>query len=406
MTDNPMMVMDEPLSYWLTTIPRLKTPGPLPTRAQVVVVGGGIMGVSIAYWLARSGAHTLLLERGGLASGATGRNAGIVSPGTTENYLTTCATLGDQAGKAIWQFTEDSAALLKRLVLEERLEVDYRNEGSHALALTIEEEATQQRTIDRLEQDGFDLEWLDRAALQDRVGLPLPPDIRGARFNPRGAVAHSGRLVQALAQAAIRHGATIRQGVTVEGLGDQTVATQHGVVQADHIILALNAYTGVLLPELSSIITPVRGQMRATQPLPMRVFPGAWSANAGGEYWQQTTNGSFVLGGMRRRASDQDKGYTHSQLNPVVQAALDEFVAHYFPSLASTPVTHRWAGIMGFTPDATPLIGPLRPGVWIAGGCTGHGMPFTTEAGRQLAHWICRGAPDRDMSPFDPGRFD
>ena len=394
-----------PPSYWLATGPRLDTPATLPKRAQVVVLGGGVFGVSAALFLARTGANVLVLEQRRLSGGATGRNAGIVAPGTTQSYLTLGETAGWDTARQVWQFTEDSAALLKRVLAEEGVQAEQRVEGAHTVAMTPAEVETQQRTIERLAADGFELAWLDRDALQAHVGLPLPPAFLGARFHPRGMILHSARLVVGLAQAAQRYGAELRQGVRVLSIGAGKVETDQGTVRADHIVLATNAYTGRLIPALASVIIPTRGQMRSTVPLPQRVFRGSWSANEGGEYWQQTLDGSWTLGGMRRRAADAEVGYLTDDLNGVVQAALDAFAGQHFPDLAAAPVSHRWAGSMGFTPDQRPLIGPLRPGLWIAAGCSGHGMPFATEAGRQIAGWIRHGQPDRDMTPFDPHRF-
>ena len=393
------------LSYWLATGPCLDTSAPLPDRAQVVVLGGGIFGISAALFLARAGADVLLLEERRLSGGATGRNAGIVAPGTTQSYLTLGETAGWDTARQVWQFTEDSADLLKQVLLDEKIEAEQRVEGAYSVAMTPAEVETHQGAVERLAGDGFELAWLDRAALQAHVGLPLPPAFLGARFNPRGVILHSARLVVGLAQAAQRYGAQLRQGVRVLGIGKGQVETDQGAVRTDHIVLATNAYTGRLVPALASVIIPTRGQMRATIPLPQRVFQGSWSANEGGEYWQQTLDGSWVLGGMRRRAADAEVGYLADDLNSVVQAALDSFVAEHFPNLASAPVSHRWAGSMGFTPDQRPLIGPFAGGLWLAGGCSGHGMPFATEAGRQIALWICQGQPDRDMAPFDPQRF-
>lgn len=396
---------DNPLSYWLATAPAFEADAPLPDRAQVVVVGGGVFGACAALHLARAGADVLLVERGGLASGATGRNAGILSPGTTEDYLATRAQLGTDTARAVWAFTEDGAAGLRALLAEEGIDADFRAEGSYTAALSAEEAAAHQATVEQLARDGFALDWFDRDALQARVGTPLAPTWRGARFNPRGGVLHSGQMVRGVARAAVRHGARVAQGVAVADVRGGVVQTDQGDIQADEVVLTTNAYTGSVYPGLAGVIEPVRGQIRATAPLAQCVFPGAWSANAGGEYWQQTADGTWVLGGMRRVAADAERGYTSNALRAEVQAALDRFAAENFPALADAPVAYRWGGIMGFTPDANPLIGPLERGVWVAAGCTGHGMPFAAEAGRQMALWLCGGGPDRDMSPFDPARF-
>ena len=399
------MSQAEPLSYWLATADEFETPTALPGRAQVVVVGGGVFGVSTAFFLAQAGADVLLLESGRLAGGATGRNAGIVHPSTTQDYREAIAQWGHTTARVMWQFTEDSAALLRQVIAEEDIEAHYRVEGGYSLALSLEEAEQRQATIDQLAHDGIPMLWLDRDALQARVAFPLTDAVQGARFNPRGAVVHSARLVVGLARTARQYGAWIRQNTTVTAVRRGEVETRHGVVKADHIVLCTNAWTGALLPGVGEVIRPVRGQMLATAPLDRRVFPGAWSANGGMEYWQQAWDNSLIIGGMRRAAPDLDVGYTSAHLRPEVQAALDQFVESFFPGLINVPITHRWAGIMGFTPDGAPLIGPLGEGVWLNAGCTGHGMPFATEAGRQIARWIVAGEPERDMRPFDPRRF-
>lgn len=396
---------DNPLSYWLATTPAFDADAPLPDRAQVVVVGGGVFGACVTLHLARAGADVLLVERGDLASGATGRNAGILSPGTTEDYGATREQLGADAARAVWAFTEDGAAGLRALLTDEGIDADFRAEGSYTAALSAEGGAAQRATVEQLARDGFGLDWLDRDALQARVGVPLAPAWRGARFNPRGGVLHSGKLVRGLAQAAVRRGAQVAQDVAVADVRGGMVRTDHGDIQADEVVLTTNAYTGRVYPGLAGVIEPVRGQIRATVPLAERAFPGAWSANAGGEYWQQTADGAWVLGGMRRVAADAERGYTSNAVRQEVQRALDDFVAAHFPALVDAPVAYRWGGVMGFTPDSNPLIGPLERGLWVAAGCTGHGMPFAAEAGRQMALWLCGGSPDRDMSPFDPARF-
>ncbi|MCW5882577.1 MAG: FAD-binding oxidoreductase, partial [Anaerolineae bacterium] len=266
---------DNPLSYWLATAPAFEADAPLPDRAQVVVVGGGVFGACAALHLARAGADVLLVERGGLASGATGRNAGILSPGTTEDYLATRAQLGTDTARAVWAFTEDGAAGLRALLAEEGIDADFRAEGSYTAALSAEEAAAHQATVEQLARDGFALDWFDRDALQARVGTPLAPTWRGARFNPRGGVLHSGQMVRGVARAAVRHGARVAQGVAVADVRGGVVQTDQGDIQADEVVLTTNAYTGSVYPGLAGVIEPVRGKIRATVPLAQCIFPGA-----------------------------------------------------------------------------------------------------------------------------------
>jgi len=85
-----------------------------------------------------------------------------------------------------------------------------------------------------------------------------------------------------------------------------------------------------------------------------------------------------------------------------VQTALDAGLARLFPTLAGVPVERRWAGLMGFTPDYVPVAGaaPELPGVWFAGGFSGHGMPFAPIFGRLLAEAVATGATPAALAPF------
>src|SRR5215212_2388084 len=80
----------------------------LPAHTTVVVIGGGLLGMATAYWLARSGVATVLIEQGDLASGATGRNGGFMVAGTAERYPGAVARLGQPTARAIWQLTLDN----------------------------------------------------------------------------------------------------------------------------------------------------------------------------------------------------------------------------------------------------------------------------------------------------------
>src|SRR5689334_9635472 len=88
----------------------------LPSRADVLVVGGGLLGASTAYWLARAGIAAVLIEQSDLASGATGRNGGFMVAGTAERFPAAVARLGHTAAHAVWQITLESRALLRQVL--------------------------------------------------------------------------------------------------------------------------------------------------------------------------------------------------------------------------------------------------------------------------------------------------
>ncbi len=147
-------------------------------------------------------------------------------------------------------------------------------------------------------------------------------------------------------------------------------------------------------------ITPVRGQVICTTPMPP-LFPCGMSAEGGSQYWQQLPDGRIVLGGGRWAVEDREVGYGEPYLRTDVQAALDGYLNTLFDDMALT-IERRWAGIMGFSQDALPYIGPVpdQAGLFVAGGFTGHGMPFGLRAGQTLAETLLSGTVSPALAPF------
>jgi glycine/D-amino acid oxidase-like deaminating enzyme len=127
-------------------------------------------------------------------------------------------------------------------------------------------------------------------------------------------------------------------------------------------------------------------------------------ANRGFQYWRQTAGGRLVLGGWRDLAVDSEIGIDE-ELNPLIHQALDRFAAavhaEYVPH-----ITHRWAGIMGFTPDHMPLVGavPGMKGIFIAAGYSGHGVAMAFLCGSLVADMAAGRSPEIP-SAFSPARF-
>src|SRR3954469_7244972 len=125
-----------PESYWqAANAARAHRSTELPARTDVVVIGGGLLGAATAYWLARAGIATVVIEQGDLASGATGRNGGFMVAGTAERYPAAMARLGHATARAVWRLTLDNRVLLRQVLAEEAIECYYREPGHLHLAL-------------------------------------------------------------------------------------------------------------------------------------------------------------------------------------------------------------------------------------------------------------------------------
>ncbi len=396
----------EPLSYWLKTTSQPVLPTDLPSTADIAVIGGGLLGAAISYWLARAGRAVVLLERAMPAYGATGRNGGFVSVGLAEPYARAIERHGREVAHAIWELTLENRALLRQVLAKEQIACDYREPGTLSLALSTEHLAELEQTVAAIQADGFSALLLGREQVQDMIATQLGPEIVGGEFIPENGLVHSARLVQGLVGAAQRHGARMCRAevtdLTPDGNGIR-ISTVQGTLSASTAVIAVNAWTSDLIPGLARLITPVRGQVLAYAPLPP-VFSTSMSAaiTPTGEYWQQTVDGTIVVGGCRAMAPEYDVGVRVSLPTPEVQAALDCILPRLFPSLSGLQVEHRWAGLMAFTPDYLPIADrvPDMPHAWVVGGFSGHGMPFGLRVGQLLAHAVTSGLPPADLKPF------
>ena len=397
---------DEPRSYWHATAPPPVPADDLPEAADVVVVGGGMLGVWTAYWLARAGADVTLIERTAISWGATGRNGGFVTAGLADGFAATAARVGEQDARAIWTLSAEGRDIVRRVVAEEGIDCDFREPGTLHLTLGADGLAETRAGAALLAAEGVAVEALDRQGVGELIRTPLGPDIVGGLYFPGNALLHSARYLAGVAEAARRHGARLCQ-AAVAGLtpadGGTLVSTSRGTVRATRVIVGVNAWTDELLPELAGVITPVRGQVIAYAPQPPVFTTGVGaSVTPTGEYWQQTLDGTLVLGGCRADAPGGDVGVRATVPTRAVIAALEGVFPRLFPELRGLRVARSWAGLMAFTADYLPVAdaAPGLPGVWFAGGFCGHGMPFGPRLGQLLAEAATTGTTPAALAPL------
>jgi len=341
---------------------------PLPERVEVLVIGGGITGVSLLRRLAERGLKAALVERTRLAFGASGRNAGFLLEGTAANYAQAVRALGrDRAGE-LWAHTaENHTRLAEALAGRAR----YRRGGSRTLAASPAEEGQLEESAVLMAEDGWPVEFRERSI-----------------FNPRDGELNPAEAVGAL--AADCPAGSIFEETAVTDLEQLPIA-------ADEVVLATNAFTPQLLPAVP--IEPLRAQMLATAPFAGRAAVRPTYSHFGYRYWRQLPSGELLVGGWRDTAAATEVGY-ELETTPGIQGHLEK---HLSDLGVDAPVTHRWAGTMGFTPDALPLVGRLRPGLSICAGYSGHGLAFAFLCALAMADYLAGGA--RAQKWLDPGRF-
>jgi gamma-glutamylputrescine oxidase len=348
------------VSYWQHTTDVLPLATDLPSGVEVAIVGGGLLGAATCYWLARQGMQVALLERNFLAAGATGRNGGMVRVDMAGLYGEGIARLGLENARAILTFTRESQDLLRQVVQAEQIPCDLRETAMIRLALTPEQVQTLTQEVALLAAEGIAASFLARRDLHAWIQTPLGPEILGGRWLPHQLLLHPARLVQGLMQAAVRAGAQAYQ-AQVSALsrqGDEVLLhTSRGLLRAGTVVVAVNAWSSRLVPDCAGLIVPVREQMLAYAPTRTLFMAGMTADLMAGEYWQQTLDGTIVIGGCGTVAPGEDIGVWDSQPTQVVQAAIEQILPRLFPALAPLPIVQRWAGLLGWTSDQLPIVG-------------------------------------------------
>ncbi len=380
----------------------ISSSGGTKQRPDVIVVGGGVVGCSIAYRLSLAGRRVLLIERRGLASGASGRNGGMTGAGSA---------MYSEAGQAVYSITSANLELMRHLPEELGADFELRLPGTLDVATTAEQYEHLAESTAVQQASGIQVEMMDRKQAQS-VMPALSDSILGAQFaHGRGHLWPFG-LVHAFAAAAQRLGAEIRVGHAVERLvrtGDRVtgVVVMGETIESDEVVLATNAYTPTLMPDLpNGAIVPARGQILVTQPIPP-ILPHPFGNNFDKEYGRQVPGGPILCGGYRRLDEDEGLGHYEERVSPAVLSGIARTLTTLFPALENIKVVRCWAGIMGFTADGLPLIGRVdsSPGLTLAAGFNGGGFSWAAITGKIVADLLTDCDPGYNLSPFDPDRF-
>jgi glycine oxidase len=363
---------------------------------NVVVIGGGIIGLSVADALAGRGAGVVVLERRHCGAEASGAAAGMLAP------LAEARMAGDFLQLALAGL-EAHEPWLERLRAETGLDIGPHGPGMLRPADESQIEAL--RTVFHWQRSlGLPLSWLDAAQVRE-----LEPGLSpcaGAVFSPRERHVQPPLIVRALERVLVTQGAVVRDGLSARGFRVsrgrvEAVRTDEGELACGEVVIAGGAWTREVAAELGAEVRvgPVRGQILALSPAPMPIRHTVYTQSG---YLVPKPDGRLIVG-----ATEDEAGFDARPTAAGVLRLL-EMAARLSPGLAAAPFHSAWAGLRPAAPDRLPLLGPL-PGWENVALATGHfrnGVLLAPLTGALVAPWVLDRRIDPLMAPFQPGRLD
>jgi glycine/D-amino acid oxidase-like deaminating enzyme len=417
----------------------------VPARTGVVVVGGGIIGTSTAFFLARKGIPVVLCEKGHIAGEQSSRNWGW------------CRKMGRDPREI--PLAIEALRLWQEMNTLTEAETGFRQCGIVYLCKTRDEMAKREAWLEHARPYQLDSRLLSRDAVM-QVLPGLAGDWQGALYTPSDGRGEPQKAAPAIGEAARRHGATILTQCAVRGVETQAgrvaaVVTEKGRIACDSVVLAGGVWSRLFcgnldlrLPQLKVMSSVMRTEKFAAGPdvscsgfgfgVRKRLDGGynvaSWSGNVvdivpdtfrfAADFlpslrlqWRNMrlrVGGKFLEEWQIPRHWDLDAASPFERVRTLDPAPygpiLDQARRHLtaaFPAFRDMQVAESWGGVIDVTPDAVPVISAVDtlPGFHIATGFTGHGFGIGPGAGRLMAEIVTGEAPVVDPTPFRYSRF-
>lgn len=368
--------------------------------ADVVIIGGGVIGLAVARELALRGVgDVLLIERNSLGGESSSAAAGMLAPQAEANrahefFYLTC------------QSRDLYPAFASALLEETGIDIELDTTGTLYLAFTEHDADELERRYEWQTRAGLPIEKLSATAARE-LEPSIREDVRAALKFPLDTQVENRRLISALTSANEQLGVRMETGTAVTSLKIERdrvcgIETWRGFIASDSVVIAAGAWSSLLgaadkaLPNLR--IKPVRGQMLCFEANPQIARHVIYSPRG---YIVPRRDGRLLAGSTTEHAGF-DKRVTASGIHSILSAALE-----ISPRMASLPITDSWAGLRPRAADTLPVLGPCAEitGVFYATGHYRNGILLAPLTGELIARAIVDKAFPAALSIFSPDRF-
>jgi gamma-glutamylputrescine oxidase len=362
-------------------------------RADICVVGGGFTGLSAALHLAERGAKVALIEAGTVGCGASGRNGGQIHTGLRQSQKALERWLGKDHARALWDLAQEAKILVHDLAARHRIDCALKDGlviGAHnRRALRPLAEATEHL---RRRYAYTQADMMDAAQTARSLGTSV---YAGGRMDRGGGHLHPLAFARGLARASEAAGVRFHEHTRAVRIEQNErgarVQCETGAIDAGQVILACDALSGHVAPQLSPFIAHVESFVVATEPLggalQDAILPsGAAVADTRHvlDYYRKSEDGRLLFGGRE------------SYLAPPadIAATVRPRMESVYPSLRGTRIEFAWSGTVGITATRMPHFGRIGSRVLFAHGYSGQGVALANLGGKLLAE-AALGAPER-----------
>jgi sarcosine oxidase subunit beta len=358
--------------------------------ASVVIIGGGVTGLSAGWWLAREGIDVLVLDAGLIGWGASGRNGGGCSHHHSPLFM---------EEQRLWPMMDEMLGY----------PTEFRPNRIR-IALDEQQFTLYRRALDNGAHHGLRSDILDPKQVRELV--PFAGDnVHAGYFYHFGGHANPHRTLQAYAWAMQDHGGRLLQHTQVTGFDRQggrvrAVLTERGAIACDHVVIAAGPQTGVLAAQLgvSIPLATARAEMIVTEPMPPMTVGGV---DGNGLYGRQTLRGNLAYGGGPHEWVDLADVTSHRAHATPLQAGIAARLAGLFPKAAHARVIRSWAGFIENTPDGKPIIDrPADTGNVTVATLSSVGFGLSPASGRAIRDLVVEGQCGfADLSTLALSRF-
>ncbi len=364
-------------------------------RADVVIIGGGVTGLSTGYWLRKAGRDVVVVEKGIVGWEASGRNGGIASP------------RGDEP--PVVPLAREACRLWPTMDEELGYPTEWVGTGGLYPAMTDDRRAYLVQARARWEKLDIRARWVDPKEVRELVPS-IGERVLGAVYVEGVGHANPQRTAQAFAWAIRDRGGRIYQRTAVTGIqvaNDKVIAvgTTRGPIVTETVVSCAGPQTahigrmvGVKIP-----VAPARVEIIATVPLPA-LFDVYVSGH--GLYGRQARRGNLIFGGGPHEWTDVETTGEPGKPNTPLIRNIARRLAELMPSLADQPVLRSWAGVVEQTPDYYPILDRLEsPAGFIVATASAHGFGLCPASGRVLCDLVTKGTSSVPIEGLALGRF-